>query len=44
MLKEKAMKAVAKLGYLSAKKASGTASQYGIHQAVEPKKVAELKK
>jgi cyclic lactone autoinducer peptide len=43
MLKEKVLKVVAKLGYGAAMKAGGTASQYGIYQAKEPKVISELR-
>lgn len=37
------LKSLASLGYKSAMKAGGTASQYGTYQAVEPKEVALLR-
>lgn len=37
------LKAIAQFGYKSAMNAGGTASQYGTHQAVEPKAVSEFR-
>lgn len=37
------LKSLASLGYKSAMKAGGTASQYGTHQAVEPSEVSILR-
>ncbi len=42
-VKNTLLKAVAQFGYKSAIKAGGAASQYGIHQAVEPKAVSEIR-
>jgi cyclic lactone autoinducer peptide len=37
------LKSLASLGYNSAMKAGGTASQYGTYQAVEPREVSVLR-
>jgi cyclic lactone autoinducer peptide len=37
------LNAIAQVGYKSAIKAGGTASQYGIHQAKEPMAVSEIR-
>ena len=40
-LKNSFLKALAQVGLSSAKKAAGTASQYGIYQATEPKEISK---
>lgn len=42
-VKETLLKAVAQFGYKSAMSAGGTASQYGVYQAREPKAVSEIR-
>jgi cyclic lactone autoinducer peptide len=42
-VKRSLLNAIAKLGYKSAMTAGGTASQYGVYQAREPKAVSELR-
>ncbi len=37
------LRAIARLGYKSAMNAGGTASQYGVYQAKEPKAVSEIR-
>lgn len=39
-VKDKVLKSLATLGYKSAMKAGGTASQYGTYQAQEPREVS----
>lgn len=43
MLKENVLKVIARIGYKSALKAGGAASQYGIYQAKEPKELTKLR-
>ncbi len=42
-VKKSLLNALAQFGYKSAMKAGGTASQYGVYQAKEPKAVSELR-
>jgi cyclic lactone autoinducer peptide len=42
-VKKYLLNAIAQFGYKSAMKAGGTASQYGVYQANEPKAVSEIR-
>lgn len=42
-LKKSLLKTIAHVGYKSAIMAGGTASQYGVYQAREPKAVSEIR-
>jgi cyclic lactone autoinducer peptide len=42
-VKKSLLNAIAQFGYKSAMKAGGTASQYGVYQAKEPKAVSEIR-
>ena len=42
-VKKSLLNALAQFGYKSAMKAGGTASQYGVYQAKEPKTVSEIR-
>lgn len=42
-IKNHLLKAIAQFGYKSAMNAGGTASQYGVYQAREPKAVSEIR-
>ncbi|BCJ92458.1 hypothetical protein acsn021_00270 [Anaerocolumna cellulosilytica] len=41
-VKNSFLKTLAQIGLSSAKKAAGTASQYGIYQATEPKGISKI--